>query len=130
MTKVKCEGEIVLREELFKRIVELLGLSPDNGYKGEKVVFKEVKFGDGIVNVKFEGDISWADPLAEGENPLDWLSGNSLALVWDVPELKLLEVKGDTKLLKFYSEEELERKRKEYTGWWLDSMDNISGLLG
>ncbi len=130
MAEVRCEGELVLREELFEKISKKLGLSQENGYRGEKVIFKEVRSEGDVINVKFEGSMDWADTLAEGENPLDWLAKNSLAIVWDVPELKLLEVKGDTKLLKFYTEEELEDKRKEYTGWWLDSMDNISGLLG
>ncbi len=129
MAKLECKGEIVLRKKIFDDLIKKLGLTPDK-YEGDKVKFDEVMIDDDVVNVKFSGDVNWADGLSGEENPVDWLAKNSLALVWDVPELRLLEVRGDVKLLKFYSEEDLEKKKKEYTGWWMDSIDNISGLLG
>ena len=82
--------------------------------------------------MRFRGKADWLSGFApQGENPLDWLKTQVIGLVWDVSELKTLEVFRSSDELKFafYTDEELKRKRDEYNRWWMDSASNIVGLF-
>ncbi len=136
-SEVEVEGELVFEnEEQLRSLFEKLGASLGelkqgkldlNGLKVEKL---EVV--DGRYHIKFRGKVDWPSKLApQGKNPLDWLRSQVLGLVWDVGELKTLEVYRSSSDVKFafYSDEELERKKDEYNKWWMDSASNIVGLF-
>lgn len=136
-SEVRVTGELVFRsEEEFLALFEKLGSSSEVLRDGEvdlgDVKIEKVLIKDGVVHVKFEGRIDWPSKLApQGESPLDWLKSQVKGLVWDVEELKELEVfrSSDDLKFEFYSDEELDKKRDEYNRWWMESAGNIVGLF-
>ena len=136
-SEVKVEGELVFKDEdQLRSFLDKLGATPDTLKEGgidlDGLEIVEVRVVDGRYHIRFRGKVDWPSKLApQGENPLDWLRTQVTGLVWDVEELKTLEIFRSSDDLKFafYSDEELERKRDEYNKWWMDSASNIVGLF-
>ena len=136
-SEVKVEGELVFKDEgQLRSFLDKLGATPDTLREGgidlDGLEIVEVRVVDGRYHLRFRGKVDWPSKLApQGENPLDWLRTQVAGLVWDVEELKTLEIFRSSDDLKFafYSDEELERKRDEYNRWWMDSASNIVGLF-
>ncbi len=136
-SEVKVEGELVFKDEdQLRSFLDKLGATPDTLKEGgidlDGLEIVEVRVVDGRYHIRFRGRVDWPSKLApQGENPLDWLRTQVAGLVWDVEELKTLEIFRSSDDLKFafYSDEELERKRDEYNKWWMDSASNIVGLF-
>ncbi len=134
---VVVEGELVFKDEdQLRSFLERLGASieeiKEGGLDLDGFKVEELKVEGGRYHLKFKGRADWPSRLApQGENPLDWLKTQVSGLVWDVEELKTLEVfrSSDDVRFAFYSDEELERKRDEYNKWWMDSASNIVGLF-
>ncbi len=136
-SKVIVRGELVFEnEEDLYSFFSKLGISREKLEVGKadtdglKVL--EIREDKGKYHVRFEGDINWPSKIApSSENPLDWLKTKVSGLVWDVEDLKTLEVFRRSEGLKFsfYSDEELDKKREEYNKWWMDSASNIVGLF-
>ncbi len=136
-SKVIVKGELVFSngDELFP-FFDKLGIPEEKIKLGkaytDELKIEEIRRENNEYHVKFEGDLNWPSNLApSGENPLDWLKTQTAGLVWDVEDLKTLEVfKGSEDLkFSFYSDEELAKKREEYNKWWIDSASNIVGLF-
>ncbi|MDK2384233.1 MAG: hypothetical protein QI199_05435 [Candidatus Korarchaeota archaeon] len=138
-SEVEVEGELVFKDEdQLRSFLERLGASIEEVKEGkldldlDGFIVEGVKTEDGRYHLKFRGRVDWPSKLApQGENPLDWLKTQVSGLVWDVGELKTLEIfrsSADVRFA-FYSDEELERKRDEYNRWWMDSASNIVGLF-
>ncbi len=136
-SKVIVRGELIFenKEDLYS-FFSKLGITREKLELGkvdtDDLKVLEIREDDGRYHVRFEGDINWPSRIApSGENPLDWLKTKVAGLVWDVDDLKTLEVFRRSEGLKFsfYSDEELDRKREEYNKWWMDSASNIVGLF-
>ncbi len=136
-SKVVVRGELVFsnEDELYS-FFDKLGMPKEKVKLGkidmDELKVEEIRKDDNGYHVKFEGDLNWPSKLApSGENPLDWLKTQMAGLVWDVDDLKTLEVFKRSEDLKFsfYSDEELAKKREEYNKWWMDSASNIVGLF-
>ncbi len=136
-SKVIVRGELIFenKEDLYS-FFSKLGIMREKLELGkvdtDDLKVLEIREDDGRYHVRFEGDINWPSRIApSGENPLDWLKTKVAGLVWDVDDLKTLEVFRRSEGLKFsfYSDEELDRKREEYNKWWMDSASNIVGLF-
>ncbi len=141
-SKVLVRGELVFEsEQELERLFSALGASDkveglleegpkDLRLNGLKIT--EVAVRDGRYHLKFEGNVDWPSPAAPKDmNYLDWLKSQLLGLVWDVEELKSLEVHRRVEDLKFafYEDEELRSKKEEYNKWWMESASNITGLF-
>ncbi len=136
-SEVEVKGELVFKDEnQLRTFLGKLGVSLDELKWGkldlDGLILEELKVVDGRYHVRFRGKVDWPSKLApQGENPLDWLKTQVSGLVWDVEELKTLEIfrSSDDLEFAFYSDEELERKKNEYNKWWMDSASNIVGLF-
>lgn len=127
-------GELVFESEdeckTFLKKLEIDINSEAKEGKGIKVI--DIIKRDGRCHIKFEGKVDWPSRIApQNEDPLDWLESQVLALVWDVEDLKTLEVyrKREDLSFEFYTEDELNKKREDYNKWWMDSVSNIVGLF-
>ncbi|MEM0017440.1 MAG: hypothetical protein QXJ48_05890 [Candidatus Korarchaeum sp.] len=132
--KLGVKGELVFdSKDKCISFLGRFGIDLESG-KGESEGIKVVGVSEreGRCHVKFEGRVDWPSKEAPSNvDPLDWLESQLIGLVWDVEELKTLEVyraKEDVSF-EFYGREELERKREEYNKWWIDSASNIVGLF-
>ena len=141
-SKVLVRGELVFgSEQELKKLLSTLGALDkleellEGGPKDLKLnglKITEVAVRDGKYHLKFEGDVNWPSSAAPKDmNYLDWLKSQLLGLVWDVEELKSLEIHRGSENLKFafYEDEELKLKKEEYNRWWMESASNITGLF-
>ncbi|MCS7102354.1 MAG: hypothetical protein NZ992_00545 [Candidatus Korarchaeum sp.] len=132
--KLGVKGELVFdNKDKCINFMRKFGIDLDSGKKeSEGIRVIETSEREGRCHVRFEGRADWPSKGAPSDvDPLDWLESQLIGLVWDVEELKTLEVyrvREDIRF-EFYEDEELERKRQEYNKWWIDSASNIVGLF-
>ncbi|RDD53746.1 MAG: hypothetical protein BA066_02950 [Candidatus Korarchaeota archaeon NZ13-K] len=131
---LEVKGELVFdNRDKFVNFMRKFGIDIDAGKReSEGIRVLDFREKEGRFHVKFEGRVDWPSRGSPpGVDPLNWLESQLIGLVWDVEELKTLEVyraRGDVGF-EFYSDEDLERKREEYNKWWMDSVSNIVGLF-
>jgi hypothetical protein len=127
------KGELVFEnEEKCSEFFNRLGIDlRKEARESENLRILEIRRKDGRCHVRFEGKTNWPSKISPpDEDPLDWLESQVLALLWDVEDLKSLEVyKAKDIKFEFYTEEEIEKKRDEYNKWWMESASNITSLF-
>lgn len=132
--KLEVKGELVFdnRDKCIS-FLRKFGIDLESGKReSEGIRIVGVSEKGSRCHVKFEGRVDWPSKEAPSNiDPLDWLESQLVGLVWDVEELKTLEIyrAREDVSFEFYGSDELERKREEYNKWWIDSASNIVGLF-
>jgi len=84
----------------------------------------------GLIHVRFSGREDWPAPAAPAdENPVDWIRSQTVAGVWESEVSKSIDSWGDPSSLAYYTEEQIEQRRKELLNWWMDALGDVMGGL-
>ncbi len=146
MSEVETRGELVFKdveslESVLKGLPEVesaaswLETIRSDGRAGrlelQSVTLEEAQVDElGLVHVKFTGREDWPAPAAPAdENPVDWLRAQTVAGVWESEVSKSIDSWGDLATLTFYTEEYIEKRRKELLNWWMDALGDVMGGL-
>lgn len=130
---LEVKGELVFEsEEKCSEFFNRLGIDLRKGEKESKdLKVVDIREKDGRCHIRFEGRANWPSKISPpDEDPLNWLESQVVALIWDIEDLKSLEVyRAKDIKFEFYTEEEIDRKRDEYNKWWMESASNITSLF-
>ncbi len=89
---LEVKGELVFESEVkCSEFFGKLGIDLKGGAKeSENLRILEIRRKDGRCHVRFEGRTNWPSKISPpGEDPLDWLESQVLALLWDVEDQRV-----------------------------------------